>query len=76
MRLRGKVRSVRSLRTRLRSYEAAFEEAVDAGWADGLLTALVEIADGKAPAQDIARAALVKAGVPTYVRPVQQRISL
>ena len=71
IRPRGDVRSVRTLRARLRACEELFEQSVEAVWADSLVAALVEIADGKKPADDIARAALAKAGFP-----VQQRLTV
>lgn len=69
IRLRGDVRSVRTLQARLRACEELLEQSVEAIWADELVTALVEIADGRRPADSIAQAALAKAGLP-----VQQRL--
>ena len=71
IRPRGDVRSVRTLRARLRACEELLGESVEAIWADQLVAALVEIAEGKRPADSIARAALAKAGLP-----VQQRLTV
>lgn len=71
IRLRGDVRSVRTLRARLRACEELLGESVEAIWADQLVAALVEIAEGKRSAESIARAALAKAGLP-----VQQRLTV
>ena len=68
---RGNVRSVRTLRVRLRACEELLGESVEAIWADQLVAALVEIAEGKRSADSIARAALAKAGLP-----VQQRLTV
>ncbi len=69
---RRDLRSVRSLRIRLREAEATLAEAVDAGWADRLVRALAQIASGKEEPEGIALRALEDAGL----RSVQHRLEL
>ncbi len=51
------------LESRIEELESMLEYAVDAGWADGLVRALVDVAEGRKHHQEIARRALEKAGL-------------
>lgn len=49
--------------TRVTELESILDYAVDAGWADGLVRALEDVAQGRRNPQEIARRALERAGL-------------